>query len=70
MTSAEVVKGYEFEKGRWVVVGDEDIAKVRTESTKVINLVQFADESSIDPMPWTRRITSSPRTAWPPTPIR
>jgi DNA end-binding protein Ku len=50
ITSAEVVKGYEFEKGRWVVVGDEDIAKVRTESTKVINLVQFADESSIDPM--------------------
>ncbi len=50
VTSAEVVKGYEFEKGRWVVVGDEDIAKVRTESTKVINLVQFADDSSIDPM--------------------
>jgi DNA end-binding protein Ku len=50
VTSAEVVKGYEFEKGRWVVVGDEDIAKVRTESTKVINLVQFAEDSSIDPM--------------------
>jgi DNA end-binding protein Ku len=50
ITSAEVVKGYEFEKGRWVVVEDEDIAKVKTESTKVINLVQFADESSIDPM--------------------
>ena len=50
VTSAEVVKGYEFEKGRWVVVEDEDIAKVKTESTKVINLVQFADDSSIDPM--------------------
>ena len=50
ISSAEVVKGYEFEKGRWVVVTDEDIAKVRTESTKVINLVQFADDSSIDPM--------------------
>ncbi len=50
ITSAEVVKGYEFEKGRWVVVSDEDIAKVRTESTKVINLVQFASEDDIDPM--------------------
>jgi DNA end-binding protein Ku len=50
ITSAEVVKGYEFEKGRWVVVGDDDIAKVRTESTKVINLVQFADDDQIDPM--------------------
>jgi DNA end-binding protein Ku len=50
VTSAEVVKGYEFEKGRWVVMTDEDIAKVRTESTKVINLVQFAGDDEIDPM--------------------
>jgi DNA end-binding protein Ku len=50
VTSAEVVKGYEFEKGRWVVVPEEDIAKVKTESTKVINLVQFADDDEIDPM--------------------
>jgi DNA end-binding protein Ku len=50
ITSAEVVKGYEFEKGRWVVVSDEDIAKVRTESTKIINLMQFANADAIDPM--------------------
>jgi DNA end-binding protein Ku len=50
ITSAEVVKGYEFEKGRWVVVSDEDIAKVKTESTKVINLVQFTSSDAIDPM--------------------
>lgn len=50
ITSAEVVKGYEFEKGRWVVVTDEDIAKVRTESTKIINLLQFAGADAIDPM--------------------
>jgi DNA end-binding protein Ku len=50
VTSAEVVKGYEFEKGRWVVMTEDDIAKVRTESSKVINLVQFAAEDEIDPM--------------------
>jgi DNA end-binding protein Ku len=50
VTSADIVKGYEFEKGRWVVVSDEDIAKVRTESTKIINLVQFAGDDEIDPM--------------------
>src|SRR5262245_3085840 len=50
ITSSEVVKGYEFEKGRWVVINDEDIAKVRTESTKVIDLVQFAGDDEIDPM--------------------
>ena len=33
-----------------MVVSDEDIAKVRTESTKVINLVQFTADTAIDPM--------------------
>jgi len=50
ITSAEVVKGYEFEKGRWVVVEEEDIAKVKTESTKIINLLQFTEADQIDPM--------------------
>jgi DNA end-binding protein Ku len=47
---SEIVKGYEFEKGRYVVLTDEDINKVRPESTRVINLVQFADDSAIDPI--------------------
>lgn len=48
--SAELAKGYEFEKGRYVIVGEEDIKKVRVESTRVINLVQFANDSEIDPI--------------------
>jgi DNA end-binding protein Ku len=48
--NSELVKGYEFEKGRYVVISDEDIQKVRVESTRVINLVQFADDSEIDPI--------------------
>src|SRR5687768_18063996 len=40
VANTELVKGYEFEKGRWVVVSDEDIQKVRVESTRTINLVQ------------------------------
>jgi DNA end-binding protein Ku len=47
---SEIVKGYEFEKGRYVVVSEEDIAKVRPESTRVIDLVQFTDAAAIDPI--------------------
>ena len=47
---SEIVKGYEFDKGRYVVLSEEDFDKVRPESTRVIDLVQFADDSSIDPM--------------------
>jgi DNA end-binding protein Ku len=48
--SSEIVKGYEFEKGRYVVLTEEDFDKVRPASTRVIELVQFADDSAIDPM--------------------
>jgi DNA end-binding protein Ku len=48
--NTELVKGYEFEKGRYVVVSDEDIQKVRVESTRVIDLAQFTDETEIDPI--------------------
>ena len=47
---AEIVKGYEFEKGRYVVMSDDDMSKVRPESTRVIDLVQFTDAAAIDPI--------------------
>jgi DNA end-binding protein Ku len=47
---AEIVKGYEFEKGRYVVMDEDDLAKVRPESTRVIDLVQFTDAEAIDPI--------------------
>jgi DNA end-binding protein Ku len=50
VTNTELVKGYEFEKGRYAVLEEEDIAKVRPESTRVINLVQFTDASNLDPI--------------------
>ena len=48
--NSEIVKGYEFEKGRYVVMQEEDMAKVRPESTRVIDLVQFTDAAYIDPI--------------------
>jgi len=48
--NTDIVKGYEFEKGRYVVVDEEDIEKVRVESTRVINLEKFTDDSAIDPI--------------------
>ena len=48
--NSEIVKGFEFEKGRYVIMSDEDLEKVRPESTRVIDLVQFSDAASLDPM--------------------
>ncbi|PWT80631.1 MAG: Ku protein [Blastocatellia bacterium] len=48
--NTDIVKGYEFEKGRYVVVNEEDVDKVRVESTRVINLESFTDDTAIDPI--------------------
>jgi DNA end-binding protein Ku len=50
VATADIVKGFEFEKGRYVVMTEEDIDKVRPSSTRVIDLVQFDDASALDPM--------------------
>jgi DNA end-binding protein Ku len=50
LQQSEIVKGYEFEKSRYVVLTEEDIAKVRPESTRVINLVQFTHAEALDPI--------------------
>ncbi len=48
--NTDLVKGYEVEKGKYVVIDEDDLAKVKPESTRVINIVQFADAAVIDPV--------------------
>src|SRR5918912_2834631 len=48
--NTDIVKGFEFEKGRYVVVDEEDLDKVRVESTRVISLEKFTDDTEIDPI--------------------
>jgi len=50
VANTEIVKGFEFEKGRYVVLSEDDIDKVRPSSTRVIDLVQFDDVGALDPM--------------------
>jgi DNA end-binding protein Ku len=37
----EIVKGYEFEKGQFVVMSEEDFAKAKTESTETLDIREF-----------------------------
>jgi len=46
----DIVKGYEFEKDRFVVFSDEDLDAATPEGNKLVDVVQFVDESEIDPM--------------------
>ena len=45
-----IVKGYEYEKGKYVVMEDEDFDAVPVESSRAIDIVQFVDAEDIDPI--------------------
>jgi DNA end-binding protein Ku len=44
------VKGYEYEKDRYVILTDEDLDAVPVESTRNIDIQQFVDQAEIDPI--------------------
>jgi len=47
---AEIEKGHEFEKDKYVVLSETEFDAVQPESAKVIDLVQFAEASALDPI--------------------
>ncbi len=46
--AADIVKGYEVEKNKYVLLTDEEIDDVKLEAKKSIDLSQFVDEDAID----------------------
>ncbi|NGM51000.1 Ku protein [Caulobacter sp. 602-2] len=49
---ADLVKGYEVEKDRYVIVTPEEIESVRLESTRTIDIERFVDVADIDRLYW------------------
>jgi DNA end-binding protein Ku len=45
----EIVKGYEYTKGKYVVVTPEELARVRTPSSKAVEMTDFVKSDEIDP---------------------
>jgi DNA end-binding protein Ku len=45
----QIVKGFEYEKGRYIILSDEDFEKVRIESTHSIDITDFVDIDQVDP---------------------
>ena len=49
---SQLVKGYQVEKGRYVLLTDEEIKSVKLETTKAIDIEKFVDASEIDRLYW------------------
>ena len=46
----DIIRGYELSKNNYVLLEDEEIEAVKIESKKTLELVQFVDQSEIDPL--------------------
>jgi DNA end-binding protein Ku len=49
VSSDQIVKGFEYERGRYVVMKEEDFEKVKIESTHSIDITDFVDLEQVDP---------------------
>ena len=47
---SEIVKGYEYEKNRYVVIDEEDIRKVAPKTAKVMEILEFVKGADVDPV--------------------
>lgn len=47
---SEIVKGFEYKKGEYVVVEPEDIKKIEPQTSKVMQVLEFVDANEVDPV--------------------
>jgi DNA end-binding protein Ku len=45
-----IVKGYEYEKGKFIVIKDEDFARVDVEATQTVDILNFVALDEVDPL--------------------
>jgi DNA end-binding protein Ku len=48
VTSSDIIKGYEYEKDKYVIMTDEELEKIKTRKDKTIHIIQFAKLSEVD----------------------
>ena len=46
----QIVKGYEYEKGKFVVLKEEDFARVDVEATQTVDIINFVKIDDVDPL--------------------
>ena len=61
ITPDEIVKGYEYEPGRFVIIENSDLDTIRPEASKSIEIVDFVLLKDIDPIYYTKSYYLSPQ---------
>lgn len=56
----EIVRGYEYEKGRFVIIAPEDLERIPGETTRSIDIVDFIHQEEVDPVYYDRSYYLAP----------
>ena len=62
VTSNDIIKGFEYDKDKYVIVTDEDFEKIKTEKDKTIQILHFADLDTINPIYYEKSYHTVPET--------
>lgn len=46
----DIVKGYQYEKGKYVVVSNEELEAIKSDADRAMKIVQFADFDEVPPL--------------------
>jgi DNA end-binding protein Ku len=50
VSNDEIIKGYEYEKGRFVTMSEDELEKIKTKKDKTIHILHFAKIADVDPI--------------------
>ncbi|MFY0546119.1 Ku protein [Brevibacillus sp. H7] len=59
--TSEIIRGFEYEKGNFVIIRDEDLEAITPETRKAIEILDFVDLSEIDPIYFDKSYYLSPQ---------
>lgn len=62
VTNEDIIKGFEYDKDRYVVVDDKDFEKIKTEKDRTIQILHFTDLDSIQPIFYDKTYHTVPET--------
>lgn len=60
ITAEDIVKGFEYDEGKYVVITDDDIEKIKTEKEKSIQILHFAQLNQISPVYYDKTYQATP----------
>lgn len=60
--SDDIIKGYEYENDRYVIMAEEELEKIKTKKDKTIHIIQFVNLAEIDSIYYERNYYAIPET--------